>query len=201
MKLGVIAVQFQKFVVGAGFFYFAAFHYYNFIGALNGAEAVRNYNGSAALHQLFDGKADEFFGFGIYAGSGFVEDDDFGVVNHGAHKGNELPLPYRKCGAAFHYVVVQTTRQAFDKFPGSYEIGGFPHLGFGYVFVAQTNIVGDSTGEKENVLQNQTDVATEFVEVVFLQVVAVYGYGAFVYFVEAAEQINDGRFTRAGGSY
>ena len=37
VKLRVVTVQFQEFVVAAAFFYFTAIHNYNFIGALNGA--------------------------------------------------------------------------------------------------------------------------------------------------------------------
>lgn len=45
----------------------------------DGAEAVGDDDAGAVFHEVFEGVLDEFFGFGVEGGSGFVEDEDWGV--------------------------------------------------------------------------------------------------------------------------
>ena len=71
------------------------------VGVLDGAEAVRDDERGAAAEQAVERFADLEFGFGVDAGSGFVEDEEARIVREGAREIDELALADAERGAAF----------------------------------------------------------------------------------------------------
>ena len=66
----------QQFCVSARFDNASPVQYHNEVGSLHGREAVGDADRSAALHEFFERRLDDPFGFGIEGASGLVEDED-----------------------------------------------------------------------------------------------------------------------------
>ena len=56
------------------------------VGALDGRETVGDDQRGAAFDHAAEGVADTEFGFGVHAGGGFVENQDFWIVRQGARE-------------------------------------------------------------------------------------------------------------------
>src|ERR1017187_6569875 len=59
---------------------------------LNGAQAMRDYDGGTSVKQTIERLADHFFGLRIHAGSGFVEDEEARIMRECAREAYELAL-------------------------------------------------------------------------------------------------------------
>src|SRR5690606_13559205 len=68
-------------------------------------------------------------------------------------------------------------------------------------FVAEPDVVADSSAKKENILQHDREIRTEVVQVPIAYIDAVQKYMAFLDIVKAHQQIRDGSFTRTGVAY
>ena len=85
------------------------------VGALDGGEAMRDDDGRAALHQLLQRFANPQFGFGVDAGSGFVQNQEARVVRQRAGEVDELLLAGGISGAAFAHRLRETFRKGLDE--------------------------------------------------------------------------------------
>src|SRR6476661_4158069 len=77
-----------------------AFHDKNLLGAPNGGEAMGDHKGSPAAHQITQSFLNERLGFGIEAGSRFIENQDARIGKNRARDGDTLLLPAGKFDAA-----------------------------------------------------------------------------------------------------
>ena len=84
-----------KRLVSAAFYHAPGFDHQNLIGAADGGKAMRNHESSAAAHQVAETLLDQRLGFGIEAGSGFVENQDAWIGEDCAGDGDALALPSR----------------------------------------------------------------------------------------------------------
>src|ERR1700683_2104393 len=91
----------EKFLVGALFAQAAFVEDEDAVGVLDGAEAVCDDERRAAAEQTVQSLANLEFGFGVYAGGSFVEDQEARIVSHGAGEIDELALTYRERRSAF----------------------------------------------------------------------------------------------------
>ena len=57
----------------------AAFHHHDRVGAEDRAEAMRDHEGRALVHDAFDRLLDQVLAFGVDLAGGFVEDEDRGL--------------------------------------------------------------------------------------------------------------------------
>ena len=96
----VDSAQAEKFLVGTLLAQASLVEYENAVCMLDGAEPVRDDDGRASGEQPVEGFANQQLRFRIHARSGFVEDQEFGIVREGAREADELPLPYRERSAA-----------------------------------------------------------------------------------------------------
>ena len=76
----------------AHFYHAPLIHHHDLIRILNGREAVGDNEAGAVLHQLDHSVLDIFLRSGIHGGSGFVQDQDLRIGQHGTGNGEELPL-------------------------------------------------------------------------------------------------------------
>ena len=73
----------------------ALVHDDDFVGALNGAQAMGDDDRGAAFHHAGERLADPELGLGVHARGGLVEDEDLGIVRQRARKRDELFLSGR----------------------------------------------------------------------------------------------------------
>ena len=70
----------------------------NLVGVLDGGEAVGDGDGGARLHQALEGFLHEAFALGVECRSGFVKNEDVGVLQDGACNGNALAPLFMNVG-------------------------------------------------------------------------------------------------------
>ncbi len=110
--------------MGAHFADLAFVHDDDFVGALHRREPVGDDQGCSSLDHAVERVAHAEFGFGIDAGSGFVENQDLRFVGQGAGERDELLLPGGKRGAAFADFFVESLGQGADEVGQVYVFGG-----------------------------------------------------------------------------
>lgn len=71
----------------------AAINHIDDICLLNGAQAMRNRDGSTAPRGGIQRRLDDFFRLGVQRAGGFVEEEDLRVAEEGARDGETLLLP------------------------------------------------------------------------------------------------------------
>ena len=72
------------------------------VGFADGGEAVSDDDGGTALHEGIEGFLNLFFGLGIEAGGGLVEEEDGGVFQDGPGDGHALALSAGEFDAALN---------------------------------------------------------------------------------------------------
>ena len=97
LELGVIkrcvaAIPGHELPMGALLHDIAAVYHQNRIGVLNGGQPVGDDEAGLAPHQLLHGRLDALLRLGVHVGGGFVQDQHFGVQQHGPGDGQQLLL-------------------------------------------------------------------------------------------------------------
>src|SRR5580704_18593325 len=100
VEIVVAATHLVELLVRAALYDLALLDDQNLIGSANGGEAVCNHKGRAALHQVGKSLLDHLFGFGIKAGSCFVENQNPWLGEDGAGYRNPLALAPGKLDTA-----------------------------------------------------------------------------------------------------
>ena len=90
--------------MGAALDYFAVVDHQNYVGQADGGKPVGYYKGSPAFEYMCDGLLYKLFGFGVYAGGGFVQDEYRRVGQNGAGKGYELFFSRGKAVAPLSHI-------------------------------------------------------------------------------------------------
>ncbi len=80
MQLEVKTTLGQELFVGADLANFAFIEHDDLVGLPDGGKTMGDDDRAATGDQLVDGFLDELFGFGVDGGSGFVQDQDRGIV-------------------------------------------------------------------------------------------------------------------------
>src|SRR5947208_9912867 len=76
-------------------------HHQDLVGLAHGGKTMRNYKRGAAFHQVLEALLNEGFRFGVEAGGGFIEDQNFRIGENSASNGDPLALPAGKLDSAF----------------------------------------------------------------------------------------------------
>ena len=92
VKVGVIAVLRDEFVVRAQFYYLPLVEHGNPVGVPDGRDAVGNENSGAPLHQFAEMVEDLVFRVGVDAGERVIEDEDARAAQNGSGNGRALLL-------------------------------------------------------------------------------------------------------------
>lgn len=93
--------------MGAYFLDLPFLHYHNPVGFFDGGQAVRDDDGGAVLHQVFQRRLHVAFGLGVEGGGGLVQNQDRRVLEDGPCDGDALPLAARKLDAVFSHQGLQ----------------------------------------------------------------------------------------------
>ena len=106
----------QKFLMRALFAKAAFVKDENARSVLNGAQAMGDDERSASGEQAVERFANLQFGFGVYARSGFIQNQEARIVGERSREANQLALAYRKCGAALVDAGVHAFGQRANEF-------------------------------------------------------------------------------------
>lgn len=163
----------------------------DFIGVLDGREAVGDDKAGAVRQEVVEGFLNEAFGGGIHAGGCFIENQDWWVLEEGAGDRDTLFLTNTETDAAFSDGRVKPLRKT------AHEIGGigcgedFPHFVLRGIGFAHTEVVGGGAVEEETFLADEGDSLAEGGEGIVTQGASVEEDFAACVFVEAEEEVDE----------
>ena len=163
LQAGIYAAALDQLGMGALFHDAARFHHHHPVGMFDGGQAVRHHQGGTALHEALQGFLHEAFRFVVERGGGFVEDQDGGILVHGACNGQPLALAAGELGRVVSHHAVHAHGQAFDE---GAEIGGLQRrLHAGTIqFAAQGHVGSNGVVEHHHVLAHHGDLGAQAVE-------------------------------------
>jgi len=137
----------------------AIVHYADAVGFADGGQAVGDDDGGSALHEGIEGFLNLFFGFGIEAGGGFIEEEDSGVFEDGPGDGYALALATGEFDAAFADDGVEAFGEGGDELPGIGLIGGADDILIGGFGIAIADIIADGAAKEEHFLRYDGHIA------------------------------------------
>src|SRR5579864_9502491 len=120
-------------------------------------------DGGAPLDHAGEGLAHAELGFSVYAGSGFVKDQNLGIVGQSARKRNELLLAGGKSAAALAHALLEALGQAANKIGNVDLFGGALHRLILNPGRAQADVLLHRSTEEERILQNHAIAAAQVV--------------------------------------
>src|ERR1700722_14623605 len=154
VELVVAAVEVVEAGMIAAFDDAAGFDDQNLVGATHGGEAVGDDEGGAAAHQVAQTFLDERFGFGVQAGSGFIENQDARIGEDRGGDGNALALAAGKFYAAFADDGVVALFEMFGEFIDARDAAGVHDFSFGGIGSREGDVLANAAVEKERFLQD-----------------------------------------------
>ena len=97
---------------------------------------------------------DALFGSGIHAGKGIVQDQDFGIANHGAGNGGALLLAARESDSAFANHRIELRGKLPDFRGDAGDVGGIVNFFVGCAIHSKRDIFPQRFAEQERVLRH-----------------------------------------------
>ena len=157
--------------------------------------------GGTACQQVFDALLYQQLGFGVDAGGGLIQNEDGGIGNHGAGKGEELLLADGQAAAPFAQYSVIALFQPHDEVMGIHRFGSSYDFIIRCVKLSIADVVPDGAGEQEVVLGHDAHLPPQAFDGNLLHVMAVDVHMALLNVVKTADQIDDGGFSGSGRSH
>ena len=143
-----------------------------------------------ALHQLPHGRLDLDFRAGVHVGGGLIQNQHFGVQQHGPGNGEQLLLPLGDVHAVLVQNGVVTLGQAHDVPVDAGGLGGLLHLLQGGALLAVGQVLKDGARKQPGVLQHHGVGEPQAFPGDLLDVPAVQGDSAGLGVVKAHQQID-----------
>ena len=128
------------------------------------------------------------FGFGIHAGSGFVENQNLRLVRQGARERDELLLSGGKRRAALADFFVEALGQGADEVGEVHIFGSLFNVFVLNALCPEPDISADRSAEQERILQHHAEAAAQVGEIHVFHVDAVDSDRAFLHIVETQQQ-------------
>src|SRR5215211_4937337 len=125
------------------------------------------------IHHTIDGLLDKLFGLGIDRACRFIEDEDGRIECESTSERDQLFLPDRQTGAPFAHLKLVFSVKLADEIVSPHFLGSPPDLSTVDVLSAEANIVFDRTAEKEDVLQHDSKIRPQIMQVPIADVDAV----------------------------
>ncbi len=166
----------------------------------DGAEAVGDDEGGAALHQVAQGILDQMFALGVQRTGGFVEDQDFGIGEDGAGDGDALLLAAGEFVAAFADDGFVAFVELQDEVVGIGFLGGCLDFRAGGVAFSVGDVVGDGAVEEIDILQDHGELGAVEFQGELADVGVVEADGAAGDVEETGDEIDEGGFSGARGA-
>src|SRR5882724_6878008 len=124
------------------------------VGATDGGEAVCDHKRGPSLHQVRKTLLDQRFGFGVEAGSSFIENKDARIRQYGARDGNALSLSSGKLYATLADDGVVFVFKGFGEFVHARDAASFQDLLLSRVRPRECHVLADGPVEEERLLQD-----------------------------------------------
>ena len=182
--------------MGALLHHAPALQHHQTVGALQGRQAVRDGNRGAALHQVFQGFLDFFFGFGIDRRSGLVQYQDARIDEQRARNRDALALTARQALTTLAHHGVVAMRQAQDELMRVRGAGSGHDLGAAGVRQTVGNVLGNGAEKQKGLLQHQPDIAAEVGNRIRADVDPIHQNRALGHIIKTANQIHQRAFPR-----
>lgn len=186
--------------MGAGFPDSPVMHDDDPVAVLNGRKPVRHHDAGAAAHQPGDGFLDPHLRLRIDVRGRFIQNQNPGIIGQRPRKGQQLPLPGGEGGAPLRDAGGIPVRQAVDKPRGIDLPGGLADGVIRNGFVPQADVGGDIPGEQEYILLHLADGAADLLPAHVPDVRIVDPDGTLLNIIVAADQVQDGALSGAGGA-
>lgn len=168
------------------------------VGALDGAEAVGDGNGGAALGRLVQGGLDDVLGLGVEGRRGLVQEQDLGVADQGAGDGDALLLAAREQRALAAHDRVEAVGQRHDELV---DVGLLARVLDGLVADlvrrAQQNVLLDAALVQRGLLRHEGNVGPVVVDIQRADFLAVNVDAADKRIVESFQEGDGGRLAAA----
>ena len=170
----------------------------NPVGVAHGGETMGDDEAGAIRHEPFERALDQFFGFGIDAGGGLVEKEDGGILEDDTGDGDALLFADGQLHPALADVGLEFPGQGLDEGGGVRGAQGLPHFRIGRITLGEEQILADRSVEEETLLRHVAHGVAEGAFPHRSDGHAVDRDRSGVGLVEAGQQIDHGRFARAG---
>ncbi|GJC95043.1 hypothetical protein ColKHC_03869 [Colletotrichum higginsianum] len=171
------------------------------VGLLNGAEAMGDGNGGAALGGLVEGGLDDVLRLGIEGRRGLVQQQDLGVADEGAGDGDALLLAAGEQGALASDDGVEALGHRHDEVVDvGLAAGELDGLVRDLAVGAEDDVLPDGALVERGLLADEGDEGAVLVDVEGADLLAVDEDGAGEGVVEALEEGDGGGLAAAGGA-
>src|SRR5690348_6687020 len=174
--------------------------YHDTVGVAHGGEAVGDDDNGAAAHQVLQSRLHQSLGLAVQGGSGFVEDEDGGILEQGASNGNALALPAGQANAALADHGFVAFGQSFDEVVGQGCLGGFHYTLLGNSGLAVGDVVAHRVVEEHGFLGHDADLRTQRRNGQVAHVLAINQQAASGDVEEARNQVHQRAFAGAAGA-
>ena len=145
----------------------------DFVGVLDGGQAVGDGDGGACTHESLKGFLYESLALGVEGAGGFVKDEDGRVLEDGTGDGDALALTAAETAAAVADVCVVAVLALEDELVGIGDLGCFDDLFHRGVLDAEGYIIEEGVVEEDGFLVDVADEGAQVVEAEVLDVDAV----------------------------
>src|SRR5580693_2334668 len=161
------------------------------VGIANGAETVGDGDDGPSLHEALQCFDHESLGFRVESSSGLVEDENRRVANDGAGNSDALTLAPGKSKPSLADHRVVTVRHSGNEFVRVREFRRFLDFLLSGAGPAISNVVAYRSPEQHSVLQHETNLVAERMELVLANVNTVNTHAAGSGVIKAWNQAHD----------
>ena len=191
----------QQLLVGALLQNFTVGQHDDVVRMLDGGQPVgHNEHGAHGAH-LFQRILNEQLRLGVDVGGSLVQDHHAGLMDDGAGKAEQLPLPSGEVVAALTHLFVQPVVQLVDELVGIDVAADLHDLAVGDTLFPQNDVGTDGTREQEHILQHLAEVPAQGGDLDLADVDTVDQDLALLELVVPADQGEDGALAGAGGTH
>src|SRR5579883_284210 len=173
VELRIMTATQHKRVVIALFHDSALLKHQNAVGVADSREPVSNQDGGAMLQDQIKPFLNLGLGQRVYAGGGLVEDENRGVLQQHASKGDKLALSKREGTTGLTYQGVQTLGKGIEPIATANTLSYRGYFLVAGVGTGVANIIGDSAREQEWRLRHNADVTMVVVQVKSANIAAI----------------------------
>src|SRR5579885_1777357 len=194
---GVGSVALQEFGVSALLDDATGLQDDDIVGSLDGRETVGDHYGGATAQETAQALLHDQFGHGIDVGCRLVEDEDARIGQQGAGEGDELALAHAQVTPAFANGRIVAVGQLQHQFVQADGAGRLLDLFVCGVQATVANVLADSAGEEELLLQHNADLAAQRTLRHVADIVSIDEDGSLLDVIETRDQAGDCAFARA----
>ncbi len=152
MQLGVVSVECEELFVRTLLDDTPIIDDANDVGMDDRREAVGNDDSRTALHEVIQGTLHKTLALGIEGRSGFVEDEDRGILVDGTGDREALALATGELTPTVPDIGIVASRHLIDELIGVRDLGSLTHLLEGSTLDTEGDILKDRSIEEDGLL-------------------------------------------------